>query len=131
LFETGALSVTSLDSYQFVPGAVADHLTSFGGVLDGSAGQMPATAWIDAGATASYGTVSEPCNHAQKFPHPQLLLQFLLKGSSVLEAYWRSVAWPAQGLFIGEPLAAPFGRGEGRLPGPTPPSPADPAEAMR
>ena len=27
-----------------------------------------------------------------------------------LEAYWRSVAWPAQGVFVGEPLAAPFGR---------------------
>jgi uncharacterized protein (TIGR03790 family) len=131
LFQTGALSVSALDSYQFVPGAVADHLTSFGGVLDGSTGQMPATAWIDAGATASYGTVSEPCNHAQKFPHPQLLLQYLLKGSSVLEAYWRSVAWPAQGLFIGEPLAAPFGRGLGRPTAPLSPEPAASTDALR
>jgi uncharacterized protein (TIGR03790 family) len=112
LYETGAVSVAGLDSFEFAPGAVADHLTSAGGVLDGSGGQMPATAWIDAGATASYGTVSEPCNHLQKFPHPQLLLQYLLKGSSVMEAYWRSVAWPTQGVFIGEPLAAPFGRPE-------------------
>ena len=27
-----------------------------------------------------------------------------------LEAYWRSVAWPAQGVFVGEPLEAPFAR---------------------
>ncbi|HEU4845882.1 MAG TPA: TIGR03790 family protein, partial [Burkholderiaceae bacterium] len=29
-------------------------------------------------------------------------------GATAIEAYWRSVAWPAQGLFIGEPLAAPY-----------------------
>ena len=64
--------------------------------------------WIDAGATASYGTVSEPCNHVQKFPHPQMLIQAYAQGVSALEAYWHSVAWPAQGVFVGEPLAAPF-----------------------
>ena len=25
-----------------------------------------------------------------------------------IEAYWKSVAWPGQGVFIGEPLATPF-----------------------
>ena len=35
---------------------------------------MSALDWLESGATASYGTVSEPCNHLQKFPHPQLLL---------------------------------------------------------
>ena len=25
-----------------------------------------------------------------------------------LAAYWKSVEWPGQGVFIGEPLAAPF-----------------------
>jgi hypothetical protein len=38
-----------------------------------------------------------------------LLLNYA-QGSSALEAYWRSVAWPQQGVFIGEPLAAPFSR---------------------
>ncbi len=108
LYQTGATRVDGLERWHFAPGAVADHLTSFGGVLDGSTGQMPATAWIDAGATASHGTVSEPCNYTQKFPHPQLLLMRLLEGATVLEAYWKSVAWPAQSLFIGEPLAAPY-----------------------
>jgi hypothetical protein len=32
-----------------------------------------------------------------------------LAGDTLIEAYWKSVAMPAQGLFIGEPLAAPFG----------------------
>jgi uncharacterized protein (TIGR03790 family) len=93
-----------------VSGALADHLTSFGGQLLDAQGQMSALDWLESGATASYGTVSEPCNHLQKFPHPQVLLLNYVQGATALEAYWRSVAWPAQGVFIGEPLAAPFGR---------------------
>lgn len=100
--------VPNLDSLQFLPGALADHLTSFGGDLLGQHGQMSSLRWLEAGATASYGTVSEPCNHWQKFPHPQALLKYYLSGASAIEAYWKSVAWPAQGLFIGEPLAAPY-----------------------
>jgi uncharacterized protein (TIGR03790 family) len=110
LVQTGLAQLGALGAIGWLPGALADHLTSFGGVLDGGRGQTPATAWIDAGATASYGTVSEPCNHLQKFPHPQLLLLHYLQGESALEAYWKSVAWPQQGLFIGDPLAAPFAR---------------------
>ncbi len=108
LVQTGLAQLPALDGVDWVPGALADHLTSFGGVLDGTAGQTPATAWIDAGATASYGTVSEPCNHLQKFPHPQLVLLHYLQGSTAVEAYWKSVAWPWQGVFVGDPLAAPF-----------------------
>ncbi|MBA3598114.1 MAG: TIGR03790 family protein [Methylibium sp.] len=110
LYLTGLAQVSDLDRLEFVPGALADHMTSFGGQLDGSSTQTSARAWLDAGATASYGTVSEPCNHVQKFPHPQVLLRHYLQGSTALEAYWRSVAWPSQGVFIGEPLAAPFAR---------------------
>ncbi|OYT88622.1 MAG: TIGR03790 family protein [Burkholderiales bacterium PBB6] len=94
---------------RWAPGALADHLTSFGGVLDGTSGQFTATDWIAAGATASHGTVSEPCNHLQKFPHPQVVLLHYLQGATAIEAYWKSVLWPAQSLFVGEPLAAPFG----------------------
>ena len=110
LYETGLPRVDRLDTLRWVPGALADHLTSFGGQLTGDSGQMSILEWIAAGATASYGTVSEPCSHVQKFPHPQILLQHYLQGSSALEAYWKSVAWPQQGVFIGEPLAAPFAR---------------------
>jgi len=31
-----------------------------------------------------------------------------MHGESLIEAYWKGVAWPSQGIFIGEPLAAPF-----------------------
>ena len=110
LYLTGAVVVDRQQRLRWLPGALADHLTSFGGALDGKSGQMTALAWIAAGATASYGTVSEPCSHAQKFPHPRVLLRHYTHGATAIEAYWKSVAWPQQGLFIGEPLAAPFAR---------------------
>ncbi|MBC7715512.1 MAG: TIGR03790 family protein [Pseudorhodobacter sp.] len=110
LYQTGLTHVAKLDTVRWVAGAVADHLTSTGGVFDGTGGQMTSLAWISSGATASYGSVSEPCSHVQKFPHPQVLLLHYMQGASVIEAYWKSVAWPQQGVFIGEPLAAPFSR---------------------
>ncbi len=110
LYETGLVSVPKLDQIEWVPGALADHLTSFGGVLSNDMGQMSALEWIASGATATYGTVSEPCAHPQKFPHPQIVLLNYVQGATAIEAYWRSVAWPVQGLFIGEPLAAPYAR---------------------
>ena len=110
IYLTGAARVDKLDRVGWVPGGVGDHLTSFGGALEGRASQMTALAWIASGATASYGTVSEPCAHPQKFPHPQVLMLQYAQGSTVIEAYWKSVAWPQQGVFIGEPLSAPFAR---------------------
>jgi uncharacterized protein (TIGR03790 family) len=107
VYQTGMAQVAKLDTLGFVPGALADHLTSLGGDLLGTS-QMSSLRWLEAGATASYGTVSEPCNHWQKFPNPSVLLKHYLNGNSAIEAYWKSVAWPVQGLFIGEPLAAPY-----------------------
>ena len=104
---TGRVRVEGLSTLAFVPGAVADHLTSAGGMLTDSP-QMSALAWLEAGATGSYGTVVEPCNLLQKFPHPAILAAHYLGGETLIEAYWKSVMMPGQGVFIGEPLAAPF-----------------------
>ena len=104
---TGLAAVAGLETLRFRPGAIADHLTSTGGVLTGHA-QMSALRWLEAGATASYGTVVEPCNFATKFPQPALAIARYTRGETVLEAYWKSVAMPGQGVFVGEPLAAPF-----------------------
>jgi len=109
IYQTGLAIVDGLETLGFLPGALADHLTSFGGDLAGK-GQMSALRWLDAGATASYGTVSEPCNYWQKFPNSTVLLKWYVNGATAIEAYWKSVAWPAQGVFVGEPLAAPYGR---------------------
>lgn len=104
---TGKAVVEGLETLHFVPGAIADHLTSFGGMLTDST-QMSALRWLEAGATGSYGTVVEPCAVAQKFPNPLLVTGYYLRGETLIEAYWKSVAMPGQGIFVGEPLAAPF-----------------------
>ncbi|MFD2366057.1 TIGR03790 family protein [Pseudoduganella sp. GCM10020061] len=108
-YQTGLARVNKIETNKFLPGALADHMTSLGGDLLGN-GQMSALRWLEAGATASYGTVTEPCNYWQKFPHPTVLMRHYALGATAIEAYWKSVAWPAQGLFIGEPLAAPYKR---------------------
>ncbi|MGE0383496.1 MAG: TIGR03790 family protein [Gammaproteobacteria bacterium] len=104
---TGAVTVAGLQSIGFRPGAIADHLTSTGGRLTDSR-QMSALRWIDAGATGTYGTVVEPCNLLEKFPHPGVVIGRYLSGDTLVEAYWKSVAMPGQGVFVGEPLAAPY-----------------------
>ena len=69
---------------------------------------MSSLRWLEAGATASYGTVVEPCNHLQKFPFPGIAMFHYALGASAIEAYWKSVAWPGEGVFVGEPLSQPF-----------------------
>ena len=104
---TGMRRVPFLDTLGFLPGALADHLTSAGGALMQDK-QMNVLEWLEAGATASYGTVVEPCNFPQKFPNPTLTMMYYLNGETSIETYWKSVAWPGQGVFVGEPLAKPF-----------------------
>jgi uncharacterized protein (TIGR03790 family) len=101
---TGVARVAGLSTLKFRPGAIADHLTSNGGILIDSP-QMSSLAWLDAGATGSYGTVVEPCSFPQKFPQPAIVMRRYLAGETLIESYWKSVAMPAQGVFIGEPLA--------------------------
>jgi hypothetical protein len=104
---TGLTQVQHIDDNTFLPGAIADHLTSAGGDLFGT-GQMSILKWIEAGATGSYGAVQEPCNFQQKFPVPAIAMMHYLQGETLIEAYWKSVAMPGQGIFVGEPLARPF-----------------------
>ncbi len=108
---TGLPRVEAIESNRYRPGAVADHLTSFAGLLtaaDQPGAQTSALRWLEAGATGSYGTVVEPCAIGEKFPDPVLLLAYYRGGDTLVESYWRSVAMPEQGVFIGEPLARPW-----------------------
>ena len=104
---TGMVHVPHIRENRFLPGAIADHLTSAGGIMSGSK-QMNIMEWIKAGATGSYGAVTEPCNFPAKFPNPSIVMYYYLRGSSLIEAYWKSVGQPGQGIFVGEPLAKPF-----------------------
>ncbi|MBI3560686.1 MAG: TIGR03790 family protein [Gammaproteobacteria bacterium] len=105
---TGSKFVSKLTSNNFLPGAIADHLTSSGGQLTDSQ-QMSILEWLSAGATGSYGTVAEPCNIPGKFPNPAVVIDRYINGESLIEAYWKSVDMPGQGVFVGEPLARPYG----------------------
>jgi uncharacterized protein (TIGR03790 family) len=105
---TGLTQVPDINTNRYLPGAIADHLTSFGGVLSDS-GQMSVLEWLQAGVTASYGTVIEPCNFPEKFPDPAILVPSYFRGQTAVEAYWKSVASPQEGLFVGDPLAKPMG----------------------
>lgn len=107
-FQTGTDSLSALPD-TFVPGAVADSLTSFGGQLFESSGQTNLLALIHAGASASYGAVVEPQAVVQKFPNP-LVYFYQARGFTIAESYYQSIEIPVEGLLVGEPLAAPFRR---------------------
>jgi uncharacterized protein (TIGR03790 family) len=77
---TGVAGVEELHSLGFRPGAAADHLTSAGGRRQPS----------------------------RKISQPRDISRPLFTRRHALEAYWKSMAMPGQGLFIGEPLARPY-----------------------
>jgi uncharacterized protein (TIGR03790 family) len=110
---TGALGLDTglqdlgLPPNAFVPGAIADSLTSYGGEIFEDSGQTSLLAFLEAGASGSYGTVVEPCNWPYKFPDPMVYF-YQNRGFCLAEAYYQSLANPYQGLMVGEPLSAPF-----------------------
>jgi uncharacterized protein (TIGR03790 family) len=107
---TGLERVTGAATNTYLPGAVGDHLTSYGGLLPDGLGQMTVLDWLQAGVTGSYGTVVEPCAFVEKFPRASVMVTRYQRGDTLIEAYWKSVQWPGEGLFVGEPLARPFAR---------------------
>jgi uncharacterized protein (TIGR03790 family) len=96
-------------SNAFAPGAIADSLTSYGGLLYEPNDHTILLVFLNAGACGSYGTITEPCGYLQKFPSPQDYF-YQARGFSLAECYYMSLANPYQGLIVGEPLAAPFAR---------------------
>ncbi|MDZ4774641.1 MAG: TIGR03790 family protein [Planctomycetota bacterium] len=100
--------------FTFLPGAFADHLTSYAATFDTSS-QTKMSRWIAKGASGTSGTVEEPCNYAGKFPTARLHLYYA-QGASLGEAWYRSLGFaPFQVLFTGDPLTRPFAH----LPQPT------------
>ena len=103
---SGKANLSDASRYQFVPGAMAEHLTSHAGgfwVFH----QTKLNYWLRKGATASCGTVTEPLALWPKFPHARFFVHYA-KGCSMLECFMLSVASPSQLLLMGEPLARPF-----------------------
>jgi hypothetical protein len=101
---------------KYLPGAVADGTTSLAGDIGcTSPGNNPctqyvATEFLKAGASATYGSIVEPCAFNTKFPNSYIVASNLLKGLTVLEAYWKSIRMPYEGLLMGDPLTRPWAR---------------------
>lgn len=91
-----------------VRGAIAENLTSFGGVFS-NASQTKLTEFLAAGAAMSSGTVNEPYSLQPKFPTP-MLYGYYARGLSAIESFYQSVTSPYQLLIVGDPLAQPFAK---------------------
>lgn len=94
---------------KILPGAIVEHLTSFGGVLREHSGQTPLTAFLKAGASGASGTVTEPFAIQAKFPTAFLHVHYA-RGATLAEAFYLSVQGPYQLLIVGDPLCQPFHR---------------------
>ena len=92
----------------FMPGAWVDNLTSTGGGLDSfNPGQTPCSRWLRAGADGTAGSMSEPLAAASKFTHANIHTH-IRAGASLVEAYWQSIAEPAELVCFADPLLQPF-----------------------
>lgn len=89
-----------------VPGAIVEHLTSFGGTFQ-AAGQTKLTAFLRAGAAGASGTVTEPYALQAKFPTP-LVHVYYADGCTLAEAFHQSVAGPYQLAIVGDACCRPF-----------------------
>jgi uncharacterized protein (TIGR03790 family) len=89
------------------PGALCEHLTSFGGVLRANASQTPLSVFLRYGAAGATGTITEPYAIGDKFPLPSVQVHYA-RGCTLAEACYQSVAGPYQLLVVGDPLCRPW-----------------------
>jgi hypothetical protein len=104
---TGAADIDAGQGNAFLPGAIAEHLTSVAGAFD-QPHQTKISAWIEAGACASAGTVVEPMSIWTKFPSARLFVYYA-SGCAAIESFYQSVRSPLQLFVAGDPLACPWG----------------------
>ncbi|TWU41439.1 hypothetical protein Q31b_28860 [Novipirellula aureliae] len=94
--------------WKFVPGAIADNLTSYGGRYE-TASQTKLNELLHAGAAMSSGAVMEPFSLQFKFPNP-IMYGYYADGVTAIEAFYLSITSPYQTLIVGDPLCQPFAR---------------------
>lgn len=102
----GSAWVNGIQNNKYLPGCMAEHLTSLAAVFD-TANQMKVSAWIKAGTTITAGTVTEPMSIWTKFPSASFYVHYSA-GCTALESLYQSIRCPLQILLIGEPLAQPW-----------------------
>ncbi|MHB8969978.1 MAG: TPR end-of-group domain-containing protein [Pirellulaceae bacterium] len=99
----------SASGSQILPGAICEHLTSYGGMMREDAGQTPLTEFLRYGAAGSSGTVVEPMAIQAKFPTAFMHVHYA-RGSSLAEAFYQSVSGPYQLLIVGDALCQPWAK---------------------
>lgn len=102
----GTPTVNPGNAGHYLPGAMADHLTSFAAVFDHSH-QTKLSRWIAAGATGTAGAVCEPMSYWTKFPNARFFNHYRM-GCTMIECFYQSVRSPLQLMIVGEPLSAPW-----------------------
>jgi hypothetical protein len=99
----------SLENTKLLPGAIGEHLTSHGGMMNEGASQTPITDWVRAGTSLTSGAVAEPYAVPFKFPSAYMHLHYV-RGCTAAEAYYQSISGPYQMLVLGDPLCKPWAR---------------------
>ncbi len=89
------------------PGALCEHLTSYGGAMEEGNGQTPLSELLRYGAAGASGTVVEPYAMQDKFPVPAVQVHYA-RGCTLAEAFYQSVFGPYQLLIVGDPLCRPW-----------------------
>jgi hypothetical protein len=110
-FFTGTASLgATVEGNDFVPGAIADNLTSFGALpvnfRETGESQVSIARWVARGITGVHGTTDEPLNNC--FPSRRLLVDYA-GGATLAEAFFGRmpyVYW--HNLVLGDPMAAPY-----------------------
>ena len=97
---------------RLVHGSLAEHLTSYAAIFYGHTYQTKLSAWLQAGAAGSAGTVTEPMSIWAKFPHARLFVHYA-SGCTLLESLAQAVACPLQLVAVGDPLLAPWTKPQG------------------
>lgn len=107
-----ALTPDGVKSNEYLPGAICDHLQSFGAVPQNFSPdaskhtQFPVTHMVRAGITGVHGAVQEP--YAHTFPSVDLFEPYT-RGYTLAETFHQTlpfVYW--MNLTLGDPLCAPF-----------------------
>ena len=93
----------------FLPGAICENMTSYGGRLLPNSQQTKLTSFLRYGAAGSSGTVVEPFAIQQKFPHARMHVHYV-RGCTLAEAFYQSIDGPFQLLIVGDALCKPWAK---------------------
>ncbi len=92
-----------------LPGAICEHLTSFGGAMGENNSQTPLSEFLRYGAAGASGSVVEPHAIQDKFPLAAIQVHYA-RGCALAEAFYQSIFGPYQLLIVGDPLCQPWAR---------------------